>query len=97
MRAVLRRTGADGVLHAPVLRVGQLELEVEHRTLRKAGREIHRFLEVRDMEVESEGSFLIRHLRPCVALHQASDQKAAGATNDTSLIPDCSRRRVSLV
>jgi two-component system KDP operon response regulator KdpE len=41
LRAVLRRTGADGVLHAPVLHVGQLELEVEHRTLRKDGREIH--------------------------------------------------------
>ncbi|HMF79335.1 MAG TPA: response regulator transcription factor [Bryobacteraceae bacterium] len=41
LRAVLRRTGADGVLQSPVLRVGQLELEVEHRTLRKAGRQIH--------------------------------------------------------
>jgi two-component system KDP operon response regulator KdpE len=41
LRAVLRRTGADGVLHAPVICVGQLELEVEHRILRKAGREIH--------------------------------------------------------
>jgi two-component system KDP operon response regulator KdpE len=41
LRAVLRRTGLDAVLHTPVIRVGQLELEVEHRTLRKARREIH--------------------------------------------------------
>jgi two-component system KDP operon response regulator KdpE len=41
LRAVLRRTGPDAMLHAPVLRVGQLELETEHRVLRKAGREIH--------------------------------------------------------
>jgi two-component system, OmpR family, KDP operon response regulator KdpE len=41
MRAVLRRTGAEPALHTPVLRVGELELEMELRTLRKAGREIH--------------------------------------------------------
>jgi two-component system, OmpR family, KDP operon response regulator KdpE len=41
MRAVLRRTGAGAVLHTPVLRAGELELEMEHRVLRKAGREIH--------------------------------------------------------
>jgi two-component system KDP operon response regulator KdpE len=41
MRAVLRRTGVEAVPQTPVLRVGQLELEVERRTLRKAGREIH--------------------------------------------------------
>ena len=40
MGAVLRRTGA-AALQAPVLRAGQLELEMEHRILRKAGREIH--------------------------------------------------------
>jgi two-component system, OmpR family, KDP operon response regulator KdpE len=41
LRAVLRRTGANTVLHTPVLRVGQLELEVEGHVLRKAGKEIH--------------------------------------------------------
>ena len=41
MRAVLRRTGADPVLGTPVLRVGLLELETEHRILRKAGRDVH--------------------------------------------------------
>ncbi|MGA3236484.1 MAG: response regulator transcription factor [Bryobacteraceae bacterium] len=40
MGAVLRRTGA-AALQTPVLRAGQLELEMEHRVLRKAGREIH--------------------------------------------------------
>jgi len=56
MRAVLRRTGADGVLHTPVIRVGQLELEVEHRTLRKAGREIH--LSPKEFELLA---FLMQH------------------------------------
>ena len=56
MRAVLRRTGADGVLHAPVLRSGQLELQVEHRTLRKAGREIH--LSPKEFELLA---FLVQH------------------------------------
>jgi two-component system KDP operon response regulator KdpE len=41
LRSVLRRTGSGTAMHAPVLRVGQLELEMEHRVLRKAGREIH--------------------------------------------------------
>jgi two-component system KDP operon response regulator KdpE len=41
LRAVLRRTGVDAPLHTPVLCVGHLELEAEHRILRKAGREIH--------------------------------------------------------
>jgi two-component system, OmpR family, KDP operon response regulator KdpE len=41
MRAVLRRTGAAPAVKAPVLRVGQLALEMEHRILRKSGREIH--------------------------------------------------------
>jgi two-component system KDP operon response regulator KdpE len=40
LRAVLRRTGTDAVLPTLVLRIGQLELELEQRTLRKAGREI---------------------------------------------------------
>jgi two-component system, OmpR family, KDP operon response regulator KdpE len=43
MRAVLRRTGADAELHIPILRAGQLELEMEHRIVRKAGKEIHLF------------------------------------------------------
>ena len=41
MGAVLRRTTADAVLSTPVLHVGQLELDLERRTLRKAGKEIH--------------------------------------------------------
>ena len=41
MRAVLRRTGAEGAGHAAILRAGDLELEVERRLLRKAGREIY--------------------------------------------------------
>jgi len=56
MRAVLRRTGADAGLPIPVLRVGQLELETEHRMLRKAGREIH--LSPKELELLT---FLMRH------------------------------------
>jgi two-component system KDP operon response regulator KdpE len=56
MRSVLRRTGADLVLHTPVLRVGQLELETEHRTLRKIGREIH--LSPKEFELLA---FLMQH------------------------------------
>lgn len=41
LRAVLRRTGAEATPKIPVLRIGDLELELEHRTLRKAGKEIH--------------------------------------------------------
>jgi two-component system, OmpR family, KDP operon response regulator KdpE len=41
LRAILRRTGADAAPQTPVLRIGQLELELEHRVLRKAGRDIH--------------------------------------------------------
>lgn len=41
MRAVLRRTGSEAAPPAPVLRAGDLELDVEHRLLRKAGREVH--------------------------------------------------------
>jgi two-component system KDP operon response regulator KdpE len=40
MSAVLRRTSA-AALPTPLLRAGQLELEMEHRILRKAGRDIH--------------------------------------------------------
>ena len=41
LHAVLRRTGIEGRAQAPVLRAGELELELEHRTLRKAGKEVH--------------------------------------------------------
>jgi two-component system, OmpR family, KDP operon response regulator KdpE len=41
LHAVLRRTGVEGRAQTPVLRAGKLELELEHRTLRKAGKEIH--------------------------------------------------------
>jgi two-component system, OmpR family, KDP operon response regulator KdpE len=41
LHAVLRRTGGEGAAQVPVLRVGELELGVEHRTLRKAGKDVH--------------------------------------------------------
>jgi two-component system KDP operon response regulator KdpE len=41
LRSVLRRAGVDGIAQIPVLRVGGLELELEHRRLRKAGKEVH--------------------------------------------------------
>lgn len=41
LRAVLRRRGGGGAPQTPVLRFGELELELERRTFRKAGREIH--------------------------------------------------------
>jgi two-component system, OmpR family, KDP operon response regulator KdpE len=41
MHAVLRRTGGESVAQASLLRSGELELEVERRTLRKGRREIH--------------------------------------------------------
>lgn len=41
MRAVLRRTGAEAASQAALCRVGDLELELEHRVLRKAGKQIH--------------------------------------------------------
>jgi two-component system, OmpR family, KDP operon response regulator KdpE len=41
LHAVLRRTIGESVQQTPLLRAGELELEVEHRALRKAGREIH--------------------------------------------------------
>lgn len=41
MRAVLRRTGTEAAPPAPVLRAGSLELDIEHRILRKAGEVIH--------------------------------------------------------
>jgi len=42
LRSVLRRTGS-GVLQNPVVRVGDLEIEWERRTLRKSGKEVHLF------------------------------------------------------
>jgi len=39
--AVRRRIAGEGVAPVPVLRVGDLELFVEHRTLRKAGKDVH--------------------------------------------------------
>src|ERR1700693_4306411 len=56
MRSGLRRIRARLLLHAPVLRVGQLELETEHRLLRKTGREIH--LSPKEFELLA---FLIQH------------------------------------
>jgi two-component system KDP operon response regulator KdpE len=41
LHAVMRRTGVEGKAQTPVLRAGTLELELEPRTLRKAGKEIH--------------------------------------------------------
>jgi two-component system, OmpR family, KDP operon response regulator KdpE len=41
LRALLRRTGVDAAARVPVLRIGELELELEHRSLRKAGELIH--------------------------------------------------------
>jgi two-component system, OmpR family, KDP operon response regulator KdpE len=56
MRAVLRRTGPDSVPAIPVLRAGELEVEIEHRVLRKGGREIH--LSPREFELLV---FLMQH------------------------------------
>jgi two-component system, OmpR family, KDP operon response regulator KdpE len=56
LRSVLRRTGAGAVLHTTVIRVGQLELEMEHRILRKSGREIH--LSPKEFELLA---FLMQH------------------------------------
>jgi two-component system KDP operon response regulator KdpE len=43
LHAVLRRTGVERRAQAPVLRAGKLKLDLEHRTLRKAGKEIRLF------------------------------------------------------
>ena len=40
LQAVLRRIRVETAEGAPVLRAGKLELDVEHRTLRRAGEEI---------------------------------------------------------
>jgi two-component system KDP operon response regulator KdpE len=41
LRSVLRRTGVEGSPPPPVLQAGELELDLEHRSLRKAGGLIH--------------------------------------------------------
>src|ERR1700684_2563734 len=41
LRALMRRTGVGDLRLADVLRVGDLELNIEHRLLHKAGQEIH--------------------------------------------------------
>jgi two-component system KDP operon response regulator KdpE len=41
LHAIRRRTNGEGVAPVPALRVGELELFVEHRTLRKAGKDVH--------------------------------------------------------
>jgi two-component system KDP operon response regulator KdpE len=41
LNAVLRRARIEGTPGAPVLRAGNLELDLDRRTLRKAGEEIH--------------------------------------------------------
>ena len=56
MRAVLRRTGTEAAPQTPVLRAGDLVLEVEHRVLRKAGTEVH--LSPKEFELLT---FLMRH------------------------------------
>jgi two-component system, OmpR family, KDP operon response regulator KdpE len=56
LRAVLRRRGGAETPPTPVLRFGELELELERRTLRKAGREIH--LSPKEFELLA---FLMQH------------------------------------
>jgi two-component system, OmpR family, KDP operon response regulator KdpE len=56
LRAVLRRRGGGGAPPTPVLRFGELELELERRTFRKAGREIH--LSPKEFELLA---FLMQH------------------------------------
>jgi two-component system, OmpR family, KDP operon response regulator KdpE len=41
LRALLRRTGADQLASIPVLRAGELELDIRHRVLKKSGTEVH--------------------------------------------------------
>ena len=56
MRAVLRRTGGEAAPQTPVLQAGDLELDVEHRLLRKAGREVR--LSPKEFELLA---FLMQH------------------------------------
>jgi two-component system, OmpR family, KDP operon response regulator KdpE len=55
-KALLRRTGAEGAPLTPVLRAGDLELELERQILRKAGRTIH--LSPKEFELLA---FLMQH------------------------------------
>jgi two-component system KDP operon response regulator KdpE len=55
VRSVLRRTGGEGV-PPPVIRADELELDLEHRSLRKAGKTIH--LSPKEFELLS---FLMQH------------------------------------
>jgi len=57
MRAVLRRTGGEAGGRQPILRARDLELDLERRLLRKAGREIH--LSPKEFDVLA---FLMQHL-----------------------------------
>jgi two-component system KDP operon response regulator KdpE len=41
IQALSRRTGVGEALTAPVIKIGELELELEHRTLRKNGSLVH--------------------------------------------------------
>jgi two-component system KDP operon response regulator KdpE len=41
LRALMRRTGSEQTVEQQVLRVGALDLDIKHRTLRKHGKEIH--------------------------------------------------------
>jgi two-component system KDP operon response regulator KdpE len=88
MGAVRRRTGAGAELSPPVLRAGQLELELEHRILRKAGKEVH--LSPREFELLA---FLMQHkdipvthaklLRAVWGTSTATNQTISGPTSET--------------
>ena len=56
LRSVLRRTGGEGSPPPPVIHAGDLELDLERRSLRKAGKIIH--LSPKEFELLS---FLIQH------------------------------------
>ena len=56
LRSVLRRTGGEGSPAPPVIRAGELELDLERRCLRKAGEIIH--LTPKEFELLS---FLMQH------------------------------------
>ena len=56
LRSVLRRTGAEGSPPPPVIRAGELQLDLERRSLRKAGKIVH--LSPKEFELLS---FLMQH------------------------------------
>ena len=64
MHAVRRRMCAEGTLQLPVLRIGELELGLAHRILRKAGKEVH--LSPKEFELLA---FLARHPNRVLTLH----------------------------